>query len=206
MQFLGLKEHRGDRCFSSWKKNSARSSEFLTAVQAVLGQSANVRALSPTAVIELLDLDEISGEKEVCEALKEHMGGLDLAAVVVKLRKSYNGQQAAQLTLPPECARKLLDIGRIKVGWSRCRVRLRTEILRCFKCLGFGHRAGECKGPDRGDKCWRCGGNEDRHRAATCRKPPICLLCQENKQPSWDHPTGGVRCPEYRRARMAARK
>ncbi|KAF2902161.1 hypothetical protein ILUMI_04019 [Ignelater luminosus] len=40
---------------------------------------------------------------------------------------------------------------------------IRVETLLRYKCLGFGHRAKECNGPDRTEACLSCG--EAGHRA-----------------------------------------
>ena len=49
---------------------------------------------------------------------------------------------------------KLLKAGKYKVGWVICRVRRRIPLVRCFRCLGYGHHSRDCKGIDRSNTCY----------------------------------------------------
>ena len=84
----------------------------------------------------------------------------------------------------------------IKLGWVSCRVRKKTAISRC---LGFGHMAADCQGPDRNRSCWRCG--EKGHAAASCSRKPRCYLCTAgDEKPRDDHIPGTMLCAAFREA------
>lgn len=53
---------------------------------------------------------------------------------------------------------KLLDLGYIKIGWSRAGIRLLPKAkIRCYKCLKTGHTVNACKKEtDRGQRCYNC--------------------------------------------------
>lgn len=72
------------------------------------------------------------------------------------------------------------------------RVRERVEIMRCFRCLGFGHRAGDCKGTDRAKLCKVYG--KSRHKRKDYTGVPQCLICQEAKIEDTEHLTGSGKC------------
>ena len=76
----------------------------------------------------------------------------------VSLTKTpYRGNKKAYVLLEEARALKLYKAAHIKIGWVSCRVRRRKELNRCYRCLGFGHMAADCHGPDRSRCCWRCG-------------------------------------------------
>ena len=75
----------------------------------------------------------------------------------VSLSKTpYRGNRKAYVLQEEARALKLLKGAHIKIGWVFCRVRRKKEVNRCFRCLGFGHIAVDCRGPDRSRCCWRC--------------------------------------------------
>src|ERR1700712_2871678 len=98
-------------------------------------------------------------------------------------------------------AKKDVAAGKIKIGWTVCRLREATRPKMCFRCLDFGHMAKDCKNTDRSKLCRRCG--EEGHIAKDCQKDPRCMLCKEDsKKP---HITGSSRCPRYRSATKTMR-
>src|SRR5450759_2667625 len=109
--------------------------------------------------------------------MMKHCGDVSLT---IRLRKAYGGTQTAAIRLSTEAANKLLEIGKVKVGWSLCSLKATPRVTkqkeRCFKCMGFGHQARDCKGPDRSDLCRKCG--EKGHIARDCMKLLRCMLCK----------------------------
>ena len=63
------------------------------------------------------------------------------------------GNKKAYMLLEEARPMKLLKAAHIKIGWVSCRVRRRKELNRCYRCLGFGHMAADCRGPDRSRCC-----------------------------------------------------
>ncbi|KAE9521345.1 hypothetical protein AGLY_018259 [Aphis glycines] len=60
------------------------------------------------------------------------------------------------------------------IGMSRCRVKEYVDIVRCFKCQRFGHRAAMCQA--KVDTCGRCA--VQGHRARDCQGGPVkCANC-----------------------------
>ena len=118
----------------------------------------------------------------------------------MSLRKTpYRGNRKASVLLEEARTLKLLKGAYIKIGWVSCRVRKKKEVNRCFRCLGFGHIAANCQGPDRSRCCWRCG--EERHHAVSCAGKPRCFLCAAREEkPRHDHIPGTMRCAAFREA------
>lgn len=183
--------------FELKKDPAVRSSAFKALVEKSLGEEANVRALSQEKVIECRDMDEITTKEEVESALREHCGDVSMT---IRLRKAYGDMQTAVIRLPTAAANKLLEKGKVKVGWSVCPLRavprIAKQMERCFKCMSFGHQARNCEGPDRSDLCRKCW--EKGHVAKDCKKQPRCMLCR--KEDGNNHMTGGFQCPAYKKA------
>lgn len=191
---------KGEMLFELKKDPAVKSSTFKTLIESVIGEQANVKALSPETVIECRNLDEATTEEDLRSVLLGHLGELSDVPMNIRLRKAYGGMQIASIRLSTFAANKLLEIGRVKVWWSVCSLkavpRVSKQLTRCFKCMGFGHLARTCEGPDRSKLCRKCGGED--HVAKDCKKQPKCLLCKE--EDGNNHTTGGPRCPVYKQA------
>lgn len=185
----------GDMLFELRKDPTVQSSNYQKLVEQSLGEAGQVKALSQRVLVECKNLDEITTTVDLSDALRDQLK-VDVAPADIRLRKAYGDMQTATLNVPEAIANKMLASGKIKVGWSVCTLVSKRRIERCFRCMGFGHRAAKCKAPDRSKLCRRCG--EDGHFARGCSKPPRCLLCTVDAGNK--HATGGPLCAAYRRA------
>lgn len=67
---------------------------------------------------------------------------------------------------------KMMERGKLSIGWDRCRVFEYVQITRCFKCLGFNHHANNCT---KSIICSNCSGNHD---VKQCKSSEIkCVNC-----------------------------
>lgn len=136
-------------------------------VSATLQKSANVQLLTQKEALTIRDVDETTTEAEIAEAVTTVAGQCEFPPGSIKLRGAYGGTQVATVLLPALVARKLLQSGKLRVGWVNCRVRIRDTPPRCYRCLETGHFAGDCKSEvDRSKQCFWCG--QEGHKAATC--------------------------------------
>lgn len=190
---------KGDLLFELKRDPNVKSAAYKDLLESALGGGAKVRALSQMVTIQIRDLEETTTAEQVSEALNEQFQlSEQIEAKSIRIRKAFAGTQTAELRLHEADANKLLELGKVKVGWTRNVIRCveKTEVLRCFKCMGFGHMAKFCKGEDRTSLCRRCG--EAGHKAKGCEKPAKCMLCSGE---ATNHPTGGRECPTYKKAR-----
>ena len=122
--------------------------------------------------------------------------GTELELRVSSSKTPYRGNRKAYVLLEEARALKLLKGAHIKIGWVSCRVRRKKEVNRCFRCLGFGHIAADCRGPERSKSCWRCG--EEGHLAGSCNGKPRCFLCAaKEEKPRNDHIPGTMLCAAF---------
>lgn len=192
----------GEMLFELKKDPSAKSSAFKELVEQSLGDAAKVRALSQETMVECRNLDEVTTDQDLRKALEEQFQIGDAAQTApIRLRKAYGDTQIATIKLTTEVANRLLEKGKVKVGWTVCSIRAMQQPERCYKCMGFGHQAKQCRGTDRSKLCRRCG--EEGHISRTCTKPPKCMLCTAEKDR--DHVTGGQKCPALKAAMTARR-
>lgn len=71
----------------------------------------------------------------------------------------------------------LLQLTKIKIGWSRCPVFNHLGILRCYNCLGYNHFAKDCK---QDKACSACSGN---HAHKDCdSQVQKCINCERLKR------------------------
>ena len=144
---------------------------------------------------------------EIIEAVAQIGGCLEEDVKIGEPRqRTPRGAVSVWLQCPAEAAKKLVDRGRVTVGWVSARVEaLRPRPLACFRCLERGHTAGNCKsGKDRSDLCYNCGNSG--HRARVCAAPSRCAVCTDAGVPA-NHRYGGTGCcpPVTRRSRAVIR-
>lgn len=192
-----VRRARGGEILLEFRSNSeVKSAEFKDNIEKTLGSEATVKALTQQVTIECRNLDAITTAEEVWVALKAQ-GELEVnqSDKPIRMRKSYGETQTATISLPAADANKLLKLGKVKIGWSVCTIKIVTQLLRCFKCTEYGHQARTCKGVDRSAACWKCGG--DGHKALGCKEAPRCLLCKDGDK---HHVAGSSRCGAYKAA------
>jgi hypothetical protein len=95
---------------------------------------------------------------ELYNGMASQFEGIQLKPEDVRgLLKMRDGTHVATVRPSGNDAIGVLKKGSVTVGWSRCRIIQNTHPTRYYKCLGYGHRATNCKEPDRSDCCLRCG-------------------------------------------------
>lgn len=190
------RNQKGQMMFELARDEGAKRDELQDAVSKALGGKATVTVRTQEANIVCKDLDEVTTKDDVRKALMKelHMDGLPESAIR-SMRTSYGGTQTAVISLPFEYARRAVQAGKVKIGWTICRVREATKPTSCFRCFDYGHMARDCKNVDRSKLCRRCG--EGGHIAKNCNKDPCCMICSNGNKKA-PHITGSSRCPKFR--------
>ena len=131
------------------------------------GNPDKVEILNVDPTVEAEDI-----EKSVWRCLREEpSSGVEVSLT----KKPFRGTRKAFVKMEGARALKLIKAAHIKIRRVACRVRRKTEVKRCYHCLGFGHMAADCRGPDRSSSCWRCG--KEGHVAGSYTAKPRCYLC-----------------------------
>lgn len=179
------------------RKGSDRRA-FAERLKASVGDAGTVEP-GKRVTVEIKDLDTLTTEEDILEAMEEH---LELTAIgeVPILGPNRRGQKTAIMQLREEDAKKILQLRSIKVGITHCRIRRRVEVLRCYRCLAYGHRKEYCSGEDRSKCCYKCGSSD--HRKRECANEERCFLCPDGNN---THVAGGRGCGIFREALERAR-
>ncbi|XP_073999927.1 uncharacterized protein [Rhodnius prolixus] len=188
---------KGDVLIELGQQSGAQEA-LMEKINTVLGDAGTVKKLTPRATIEIRDLDSMTVVEDVIAAIErecKHEAG----EVEVNLTESNNrGQRLAFAKMNEKAVSMLLETSRIKIGWVNCRMRRKTVVDRCYRCLGYGHRSSNCKGPDRREHCFRCG--QKGHKAKDCKGVLKCMLCTEKELTNSDHVPGTGKCEVFRKA------
>ena len=145
-----------------------------------------------TRSLEISYLDDTVEEEEAvsvpCFAL-----GRPACDGSCRLFTRFGGVNTTVIRLAEADAMRLLQLGKVRIGWVECRVREHVEIARCFRCLGYSHRSRGCGNHDRKNACW--GRGITGKLARCCKAPPRCLMCLNRGDKDIAHVSGGVSYP-----------
>ena len=151
----------------------------------------SVRHVIPRIEIEITNLNPRIEAGDVKEAVRDFFEQESEIELTVSLTKF--------VLLEEEKALKLLKAAHIKIRWVSYKVRRKKKLDQCYRCLGFGHIAADCRGPDRSRCCWKCGA--EGHTAGFCSRQPRCYLSAAmEEKPRNDHIPGSMRCATFEEA------
>lgn len=122
----------------------------------------------------------------------------------IKIERKYINRYKGKygnivLSIHPCIFAKMIQIGRLNIGWRKCSIYEYTNILRCYKCAGYNHFAKECTNED---TCGKCAGS---HRTSDCSSDQEkCVNCMKtaekfNVDLNLNHPAYDRNCVYYKR-------
>ena len=118
-------------------KKGGDVSAFRNELDRMVGVRAEISALVATRSLEIRDLNETVEKKEVVSALCLALGRPALHGSC-RLFTRFGGVKTT-----------VIQLGKIRIRWVACRIREHAEVVRCFRCLGYGHRSRGCCNSDR---------------------------------------------------------
>lgn len=99
---------------------------------------------------------------------------------IIRLLKKDQRVTGALLETDALTFEYLIQRQRVNIGWDRCRIVEDVNVLRCFNCSEYGHKAASCKNSV---CCPKCSG---KHKAVECSADfEKCINCEHaNNQKS----------------------
>ncbi|XP_036340117.1 uncharacterized protein LOC118749421 [Rhagoletis pomonella] len=192
-------------------KNDQERDKIKNAIETNLGNAYEVKIpkkVKPTVVVSGINFKY--DNDELAQRIKRQ--NACLTETDIKIIKQYEKKKGsnvyynAVLEVDVEAFTNILAGERINVGWERCRVYDAVQVLCCFKCKGFHHKASGCQ---EREVCTKCLGE---HKHTQCDKEPIkkCINCiRANKELNLglndNHDTMDRACPVYQQ-KLSARK
>lgn len=160
-----------------------------------IGKMTSVKTVSTLEKwkgILIQDIEEDVEKSEIQDTIAKLHGTALEDIRLLEFRHSKWGTKMITAYLPPRTADSLLSAGRIKLGWSLCKIREKFDPHQCNKCRRFGHLARECTATESLPRiCLRCGSKD--HTARGCTAAEYCFVCNET-----GHRANSLRCDAYR--------
>ncbi|KAI5746676.1 hypothetical protein M8J77_006252 [Diaphorina citri] len=140
--------------------------------------------------VMILDVDASMSGKEIEEYIRKETK--EFETEVRSVRTSKAGTQVATVSMPKRTASMLLSEGDIKIGWTRCRVKPKVDVMRCYNCLKLGHHSDICRETRVEKRCLNCA--QHGHMARECTSVSYCTTCE-----STGHRCDSTLCPSFRK-------
>lgn len=161
----------------------------------IVGISQEDMELEDQSILETIKVqNELDGEKFHMKIVKR--GNARNKNNDDRMKRGEEGTLIIETDV--ETHKKLINKGKVNLGWKRCKVYDFVSVLRCFKCWGYNHMAKYCK---KEEVCEHCAGN---HRGKECKSDFIkCVNCSErikrynNNNIKDDHEATDKECPTY---------
>lgn len=162
--------------------------------------------------------DDFADQKQFIEHLRE-LNGRWIEPESAVVNRTVNRRDSSKfdvvIAVRGHSQRKLLEMGSLLVGFSRCRVYEHLRLRQCLNCLAVGHKKDQCRACPRCKKndckdrkscktlmlCFKCGG--DHARKDCTAATPSCYVCKhhgrningQHTKDHCEHPMLGRDCP-----------
>ncbi|GFY35803.1 uncharacterized protein TNCV_4841801 [Trichonephila clavipes] len=120
---------------------------------------------------EISDHDVLQLLKDQNPELEEKVQLWEETKIRFTLKKFENSRHLV-LEMNPNCRNLCLNLKFLRANWNVCKIQDFIVINRCFKCLGYHHKAADCLN---GLCCFKCAGE---HKSSECNlSTQVCVNC-----------------------------
>lgn len=194
---------KGDVRISFTEKKEGGKMSLLANINTNVKKATEVTVVQKTKGVVLLDIEDDITEKEVVDVIANTIKITADSLRLNEFRPTYRGTKMITMYLPMEAARELINMKRIPLGWTMCRVKEKIDPDFCVKCKRYGHLIKNCKEKETSlRRCLKCGKSD--HLTAECEGAEACYVCSVA-----GHRANSMKCPAYKaaiKAREAGRR
>ncbi|XP_067132758.1 uncharacterized protein [Centruroides vittatus] len=101
------------------------------------------------------------------------------------------------IEVSPSLRKHMLRLGKVNIGWSRCRAVDFCPVLQCYRCCRYGHSTKQCLEND--NICSHCAEHHAFKDCPNINKVPICINCQHSHIENHNHNARDSKCKIYQR-------
>ena len=176
--------------------------------QSLLSESYDIeklKALKPR--LKIVGMNEEFSETEIIDKMKKQNNlpaNADLKVIRMRKQTQRDGDTTVLIIEADASSFScLMKDQRVNIGWDRCRVYEIIDVLRCFKCSEYGHKAAKC------NKVTCCPKCSQGHPVSECESNVAnCINCQNfnisaklsaANHLKTDHPAWSSDCPVYQK-------
>ena len=128
LEIMSIRRTRKEEVILVLKKGGDVSA-FQNEIDLAVGERAAISALVSTRSLEIRDLDETVEKEKVVSALRLALGRLAFEGSC-RLFTRFGGVKTAVIRPAEADAARLLQLGKLRIGWVACRVREHVEVAR----------------------------------------------------------------------------
>lgn len=196
-------ENRRNGTIVIQSENDEERQKIKNAIENKMSDTYEIKAPDENDMsIIITDMSFKYTEKEIIDKIKRQ--NQQLQKHEMKIVKSYEFKKYnkiiynVKILVDKEAYIKIKEAQKLNIGWEKCRIFDGTDIIQCFKCFGYNHKAGECKNDE---ICYKC---HENHKSKECNKEIInkCINCiRTNRRLNMgldeNHATSNKECPVY---------
>lgn len=163
-------------------KNEAAKTQIKKKIMDTMGDGYAIKegvALSPRIVVKYVEEEVMNESDNVIIELLIKQNCLECESNEIKILKRYKSGKNKVignivLELHSEVFSKLIGLKKVNLGYRLCTLQEYFNIIRCYKCVKYGHMAANCKNNIR---CGRCA---EMHNTIDCTSTiKRCANCVE---------------------------
>ena len=157
----------------------------------------------PLSRVKIIWMSEKYTDSHLVDLLKsqnEEIPWKQVKVIGMFVNKIYKYQKYnAVLENDYESGLCLAKLGKINVGFDRCKISKSVHVMRCYGCGQFNHKSTECKNKQ---ACSKCG---DEHKTSECTSSSLkcvnCVLANSVRNLKLDvrHAANDYNCPMFKK-------
>lgn len=180
--------------------------KMLAAATASMSEAYDVDLQKPLKPrLKISGLPENITENELVNKLKKQNDLPESAKIsvnrLVKRRRMNSDTAVAYLETDSCTFDRLLKMRRVNIGWERCVIVESIDVMRCYKCCEYGHKASSCRNTF---CCPKCAGDHevkdclnDYEKCVNCDKMNEQRSSRDDEILNVCHSAWSINCPLY---------